>query len=200
MYKSDNITFYSQNGWIFKVMQAVSVVIWMESELISPVCSVVLVADNWFKLKHHLMASISISNCRAKLWWFFIPVALLYDHTTVQWKESKWTRLKFGVQYTVTCVEKQFHTWPPCSTEVESAPLIHFQKLFWNKVFYRLKLVREFKFHIWMTLSSTHCLGMSYYVNFLGGLYSNEFRIKWRFGTHGSWKNWNPGSRFWATS
>ena len=37
MYKSDNITFYSQNGWIFKVIQAVSVVIWMESELISPV-------------------------------------------------------------------------------------------------------------------------------------------------------------------
>ena len=33
---SDNITFYSQNGWIFKVIQAVSVVIWMESELISP--------------------------------------------------------------------------------------------------------------------------------------------------------------------
>ena len=117
--------------------------------------SVVLVADNWFKLKRHLMASISISNCRAKLWWFFIPVALLYDHTTVQWKESKWTRLKFGVQYTVTCVEKQFHTWPPCSTEVGSAPLIHFQKLFWNKVFYILKLVREFKFHIWMTISGS---------------------------------------------
>ena len=37
MYKSDNITFSSQNGWIFKVIQAVSVVIWMESELISPV-------------------------------------------------------------------------------------------------------------------------------------------------------------------
>ena len=37
MYNSDNITFYSQNGWIFKVIQAVSVVIWMESELISPV-------------------------------------------------------------------------------------------------------------------------------------------------------------------
>jgi hypothetical protein len=35
MFKSDNITFHSQNGWIFKV----SVVIWMESELISPVCS-----------------------------------------------------------------------------------------------------------------------------------------------------------------
>ena len=25
---------------------------------------------------------------------------------------------------------------------------------------------------------STHCLGMSYYVNFLGGLGSNEFHIK----------------------
>ena len=31
MYKSDDITFYSQNGWMFKVIQAVSVVIWMES-------------------------------------------------------------------------------------------------------------------------------------------------------------------------
>ena len=39
MNKSDNITFYSHNGWIFKVIQAVSVVIWKESELISPVCS-----------------------------------------------------------------------------------------------------------------------------------------------------------------
>ena len=31
--KSDNITFYSHNGWIDKVVQAVSVVIWNESEL-----------------------------------------------------------------------------------------------------------------------------------------------------------------------
>ena len=45
---------------------------------------------------------------------------------------------------------------------------------------------------------STHCLGMSYYVNFLGDLGSNEFHIKWRFGTHGSWKNQNPGGLFGA--
>ena len=35
----------------------------------------------------------------------------------------------------------------------------------------------------------SHCLGMSYYVNFLGGLArlgSNEFHIKLMFGTHGS--------------
>ena len=37
MYKSDNIPFHSHNGWIFKVIQDVSVVIWKESELISPV-------------------------------------------------------------------------------------------------------------------------------------------------------------------
>ena len=37
MNKSDNITFYSHNGWVFKVIQAVSVVIWMDSEQISPV-------------------------------------------------------------------------------------------------------------------------------------------------------------------
>ena len=36
--KSYNITFYSHNGWVFKVMQAVSVVIWMELEPISLVC------------------------------------------------------------------------------------------------------------------------------------------------------------------
>ena len=35
-------------------------------------------------------------------------------------------------------------------------------------------------------LTFTHCLGMSYYVNFLGGLGSNEFHIKGRFGIHGS--------------
>ena len=35
--------------------------------------------------------------------------------------------------------------------------------------------------------SSAHCLGMSFYVNcFWGGLGSNEFHIKSRFGTHGS--------------
>ena len=32
----------------------------------------------------------------------------------------------------------------------------------------------------------THCLGMSYYFNFWGGSGSNEFHIRWRFGTHGS--------------
>jgi hypothetical protein len=45
-----------------------------------------------------------------------------------------------------------------------------------------------------------HCLGMSFYVNFLGGLGSNEFHIKWRFGTHGNLKNQNPGGRFGASS
>ena len=38
MNKSENITFYSHNGWVFKVIQAVSIVIWMDSEQISPVC------------------------------------------------------------------------------------------------------------------------------------------------------------------
>jgi hypothetical protein len=37
---------------------------------------------------------------------------------------------------------------------------------------------------------------MAYYVDFLGGLGSNEVHIKWRFGTQGSWKNQNPGGRF----
>ena len=38
-------------------------------------------------------------------------------------------------------------------TEVGHAPLIHFQKLFLNKVFYILKLVRKFQFYIWLTIS-----------------------------------------------
>ena len=45
--------------------------------------------------------------------------------------------------------------------------------------------------------SCAHCLGMNYYVNFLGGLGSNGFNIKWRFG---SLKSQNPGDRFGATS
>ena len=32
----------------------------------------------------------------------------------------------------------------------------------------------------------SHQLGMNYYVNFLGGLGSNEFHIKQIFGPHGS--------------
>ena len=47
----------------------------------------------------------------------------------------------------------------------------------------------------------SHCLGMGYYVKFFwGGLGDKEFHIKWRFGTHGSWKNQNPRGRFGATS
>ena len=48
-----------------------------------------------------------------------------------------------------------------------------------------------------------HCLGMRLLCQFFflgGGLGSNEFHIKGRFGTHGSWKNQNPGGRFGATS
>ena len=37
MYKNDNITFHSHHGWVFKVIKAVSAVIRMELEPISPV-------------------------------------------------------------------------------------------------------------------------------------------------------------------
>ena len=46
MNNSDNITFYSHNDWVFKVIQAMSVVIWMDSEQISPVCVTV-----WYLLE-----------------------------------------------------------------------------------------------------------------------------------------------------
>ena len=51
-----------------------------------------------------------------------------------------------------------------------------------------------------IVFTKSHCLGISYSVDFLVGLGSNEFHTKWRFGTHGSWKNQNPGGRFGATS
>ena len=43
-------------------------------------------------------------------------------------------------------------------------------------------------------------LGINYYVNVLGSLGNNRFQLKWRFGTHGDWKNQNPGGRFGASS
>ena len=66
------------------------------------------------------------------------------------------------------------------------------------KLFLKHQNILVFKY-----LYSTHCLGMSYYVNFFflgGGIGSNEFHIKRIFGTHGSWKNQNPGGHFGATS
>ena len=33
-----------------------------------------------------------------------------------------------------------------------------------------------------------------------GGIYSNEFHIKWIIGIHGIWNNQNPGSHFGVTS
>ena len=69
MYKSDNITFYSQNGWIFKVIQAVSVVIWMESELISPVCDAWLHNRNFVTLQifQPRTAQLGKIDCQAVL-------------------------------------------------------------------------------------------------------------------------------------
>ena len=45
-----------------------------------------------------------------------------------------------------------------------------------------------------------YTLPKNYYVEFLEGLGINESYIKWRFGTHGSWKNQNPEGLFRATS
>ena len=51
-----------------------------------------------------------------------------------------------------------------------------------------------------LTKDHSHHLGISYYFNLLGHLTSNGFQLKRRFGTHGNWKNQNPGGRFGATS
>ena len=69
MNKSENITFYSHNGWVFKVIQAVSIVIWMDSEQISPVCSFQLVGLLWTdevvrKLNCHVCYDILFWNCK----------------------------------------------------------------------------------------------------------------------------------------
>ena len=38
-------------------------------------------------------------------------------------------------------------------TEVGRAPLIHFQKIFFKKGFYKLKLARELKFYTWIIIA-----------------------------------------------
>ena len=45
-----------------------------------------------------------------------------------------------------------FIQWHKKSTEVGRAPLIHFQKYFFKKGFFRLKLAREFKFYAWIII------------------------------------------------
>ena len=40
-------------------------------------------------------------------------------------------------------------------TEVLRAPLINFQKTFFNKVFIKIKIARKFKFCIWMIISGS---------------------------------------------
>ena len=62
--------------------------------------------------------------------------------------------------------------------------------------------IEVFKMSITKTIRvkwySLNCLGMSYYVNFLEGLGSNEFLMKWRLGTHGSWKKSKSWEPFWG--
>ena len=47
-----------------------------------------------------------------------------------------------------------------------------------------------------ITLAKTELL---YIPQKCGGIGSNGFHIKWKIGTHGNWKNQNPGGRFGAT-
>ena len=44
------------------------------------------------------------------------------------------------------------------STEVSRAPLIHFQKIFFQKDFYRSKLARELKFYTWIIIEGSKSL------------------------------------------
>ena len=68
MNKSDNITFYSHNGWVFKVIQAVNVEIGMDSEQISPVCFFLQDEVDWDKEKLNL--DLILSYCINKRTFF----------------------------------------------------------------------------------------------------------------------------------
>ena len=88
--------------------------------------------------------------------WFYI-IARTLCVTTETRKES---RKVFFTRYNTTIVSTMHYKHRPQSlscktlptTEVGRAPLINFQKLSLNKVFYRLKLFRKFKFYTWMTI------------------------------------------------
>ena len=43
-------------------------------------------------------------------------------------------------------------------TEVSRAPLIHFQKIFFKKGFYKSKLARELKFYTWIIIAGSKSL------------------------------------------
>ena len=64
IYKSENMTFYSQNGWIFKVIQAVGVVIWMELEEISPVCNGLMCPSYPIQVMDY--SSLAVWSCKNK--------------------------------------------------------------------------------------------------------------------------------------
>ena len=66
------------------------------------------------------------------------------------------------------------------------------------KILKEIHIIWGWSSQIFDKISLSHCLGMSYYVNFLGGLGSNGFHIKWRFGTHGSWKKSKSRGLFWS--
>ena len=61
----------------------------------------------------------------------------------------------------------------------------------WTKLYYLENATKQIKvalaLHMMFT-TKTHCLGMNYYVNFLGGIGSNGFHIKWIFSTQDNWK------------
>ena len=88
--------------------------------------------------------------------WFYI-IARTLCVTTETRKES---RKVFFTRYNTTIVSTMHYKHRPQSlscktlptTEVGRAPLINFQKLSLNKVFYRLKLFRKFKCYTWMSI------------------------------------------------
>ena len=60
--------------------------------------------------------------------------------------------------------------------------------LLWHNSCFFVRILSTHKILKFLTLSDH--LGMNYYVNFFGRLGSNGFQL----GTHGNWKNQNPGA------
>ena len=103
-----------------------------------------------------------------KLWWILLKdVSALIDSfaSNVNYGVRQgfclhWSNLlpSHSVNGRTGCWVFSSETWNPTIFNIIwhrgwKCPLIHFQKLFWKKVFHTLKLVREFKFHIWITIS-----------------------------------------------
>ena len=108
---------------------------------------------------------------------YMVPTVFTHIH-----KEKRWSSKSFILKWPPQI--QNLYTAAPCWGSLRGHPTSTMQA--WQKKS--------------LSIPSSHCLGMNYYVNFLGGTGSNGFDIKWIFGTEDNWKNQNPRGNFGATS